>query len=452
MSSRRSFLWQATSGLLTFPILAQGVRNSVYGEISQKEGKLPADFQKPAFTLGKARSVIEIWMDGGPSHLETFDPKPGAGPDYCGPWDKPLQTNANGIEISQSLPELAKVADCYSIIRTIAHGDFGHETAAYAMRTGRRPGGHTVYPMIGTVIGMIKQKRGDYKFPLPPQIILTGMGSRFSPSGFLGPRYLPLQTGGNPAAQKFVVSGYVLEGIDDNRRENRRQMLEEFESVGLGGFTKECALCKNIDLMRKDTYELLGGDAVKTFDLSEEPENIRQSYGMTSFGQSCLAARRLVEKGVPFITVNLGGWDTHSKHFETLTRRQGEWDKALAMLFKDLRDRKLLDSTIVLWNGEFGRTPRIDQKPPWFGGRGHHGSCFNILVGGGGFKGGTVIGSSNRTGDVVESRPVQPRDFLASIYIQLGIDPYENIPNDQNIEIPIMDAPSPDGILKEIMT
>ena len=436
MSSRRSFLWQATSGLLTFPILAQGVRNSVYGEISQKEGKLPADFQKPAFTLGKARSVIEIWMDGGPSHLETFDPKPGAGPDYCGPWDKPLQTNANGIEISQSLPELAKVADCYSIIRTIAHGDFGHETAAYAMRTGRRPGGHTVYPMIGTVIGMIKQKRGDYKFPLPPQIILTGMGSRFSPSGFLGPRYLPLQTGGNPAAQKFVVSGYVLEGIDDNRRENRRQMLEEFESVGLGGFTKECALCKNIDLMRKDTYELLGGDAVKTFDLSEEPENIRQSYGMTSFGQSCLAARRLVEKGVPFITVNLGGWDTHSKHFETLTRRQGEWDKALAMLFKDLRDRKLLDSTIVLWNGEFGRTPRIDQKPPWFGGRGHHGSCFNILVGGGGFKGGTVIGSSNRTGDVVESRPVQPRDFLASIYIQLGIDPYENIPNDQNIEIP----------------
>ncbi len=447
MTSRRSFLYQSVVGLVGGQVLNQGLGNITGAQESRSSGDVP----KPKFKLGNASSVIEIWMDGGPSHLETFDPKPGAGPDYCGTWDKPLQTNVNGIEISQSLPELAKVADCYSVIRSIAHNDFGHETAAYAMRTGRRPGGQTVYPMVGVVIGMIKKLRGEYDFPLPPYIILTGMGSRSSPAGFLGPAFLPLQTGGNPAANKFIVSGYILEGIDEARRNSRRKLLDEFDSMGLGAHTNDGAIFKNIDIMRKETYDLLGSDAIKIFDLSTEKEELRQEYGMTQFGQSCLVARRLVERGVPYITINLGGWDTHSYHFETLTRRQKEWDKSLATLYKDLRDRHLLEKTIVLWNGEFGRTPKIDRQSPWFGGRGHHGSCFNILLGGGGFKNGVVVGTSNRTGEVVEKRPVQPRDFLASMYIQLGIDPYENIPNNQNIEIPIMDRPSPDGILTEIL-
>ncbi|MBE6428891.1 MAG: DUF1501 domain-containing protein, partial [Planctomycetaceae bacterium] len=185
--------------------------------------------------------------------------------------------------------------------------------------------------------------------------------------------------------------------------------------------------------------------------LTKEPEAMRKRYGMNKFGQSCLCARRLVEAGVPYITINASGWDTHKRHFETLTRRQPEWDLGLAMLLKDLRDRNLLEDTIIWWGGEFGRTPKIQTDSPWFGGRGHFGRCFSVMLAGGGFKGGTVIGESSETAENVVSRPVTPQDLLGSIYWQMGIDPTAKMPNQKGFDLPIMDPPSEAGWLTEIM-
>ena len=176
-------------------------------------------------------------------------------------------------------------------------------------------------------------------------------------------------------------------------------------------------------------YDLILGDGAAVFDLSQEQDELRDRYGRNTFGQSCLAARRLVEKGVPFITINYEGWDTHKNHFRTMRQKMPEMDQAMATLLQDLADRGLLDSTIVWWSGEFGRTPKVQWEPPYNGGRGHHGSVFSALIAGGGFKGGRVVGSSDARGEAVKDRPVYPCDVIASVYERLGIDPAAPLPH-----------------------
>ena len=402
----------------------------------------------PPYKPGKAKSVIQIWMWGGPSHLETFDPKPGAGRDYCGPWDTPVTTNVPNIEISQSLPMLAECADMYSIIRSMTHGSNNHETAAYMMQTGRMPGGGLVCPCIGAVIAKIKGFDAGYDSPIPPYVVLTTSQGRFSESGFLGSRYKPFVTGGDPSRTPFLVSGYVVEGITDGRRQQRREFLDSINTFG--NAASNAPFVEEVSAAREDGYKLMFGDAVKLFNLTTEPENIREEYGMNWFGQACLMARRLVAVGVPYITINYRGWDTHSRHFENLTRRQPEWDRGLATLLKDLGDSGLLDSTIVWWGGEFGRTPKIDWMSPWFGGRGHHSRCFSVFLAGGGFRGGKVIGESDEQGVSAVSRPVAPQDLLGSIYQQLGIDPDAKMPNEKGIDITNMPPASEAGRLHEL--
>ncbi|MDO5581247.1 MAG: DUF1501 domain-containing protein [Planctomycetia bacterium] len=398
---------------------------------------------------GKAKTVIQIWMWGGPSQLDTFDPKPGAGKDYTGPWDKPIQTNVPSIQISQTLPELAQCADLFSIIRSMSHGSNHHETAAYMMQTGRMPGGGLVYPNIGAIISKINGYDQGYDAPIPPYVVLTTAQGRFSESGFLGPRYKPFITGGDPSKTPFLVSGFVAEGISDGRQEKRRKKLQDLDLIGKS--SPDNPLFEKIDYLRNDSYKLLESEDVKTFDLASEPEKIREAYGKNWFGQSCLMARRLAEKGVPYITINYKGWDTHKKHFEILTRRQPEWDRGLSMLLKDLRDHNLLDQTLVWWSGEFGRTPKIGWDAPWFGGRGHYGRCFSSMVAGGGFQGGKVVGSSNETGEIAVDRPVAPQDLLGSIIELAGIDPDSKLQNAKGIDTPVMLNASDAGRLKEIM-
>jgi len=409
-------------------------------------GQLGAS-ESTLFKPGKAKSVIQIWMWGGPSHLDTFDPKPGAGRDYCGTWDQPLTTNVPHIEISQSLPRLAQCADSYSIIRTMTHGSNNHETAAYMMQTGRSPGGGLVCPCIGAVIS--KVKGGDYDYPIPPYVLLTTSQGRFSESGFLGSRYKPFVTGGDPSRTPFLVSGYVVEGITDARRQERRELLESINTFGQTA--REAPVVSEMEAARHNAYKLMFGDAVKLFNLSTEPETIRTEYGMNWFGQACLMARRLVSVGVPYVTINYRGWDTHKRHFESLTRQQPAWDQGLAMLLKDLGDTGLLDSTIVWWGGEFGRTPKIDWNSPWFGGRGHYAKCFSVFLAGGGFKGGKVVGQSDEQGMNVAERPVAPQDLLGSIYQQLGIDPDAKMDNDKGIDITNLPPASEAGRLHELM-
>ena len=402
----------------------------------------------------KAKSVIQIWMWGGPSHLDTWDPKPEAGNDYCGPLNKPIATNLDGVRICELMPLLAKQADKYAIIRSMTHGNNGHETASYMVQTARAQGGREVFPSVGAVVSLFKGTQAGYKGLLPPYIVLTQPQGRFSEAGFLGARYKPFATGGDPAQSRFAVEGVVAPGISDQRQRERRELMHNLNTLdhAMPGDTQLAAS----DQCEKQAYDLILGDAGKVFDLSQEKDELRDRYGRSTFGQSCLVARRLVERGVPYITINYnGGWDTHKQNFQLMRRRVPEMDKGMATLLQDLAEHGLLDSTIVWWTGEFGRTPKVQWEAPWNGGRGHHGQVFSAVVAGGGFKGGHVVGASDAKGETVKERPVYPCDMIGSIYELLGIDPEAKLPHPQGLVVTATpsaaDKVPSGGRLKEIM-
>jgi len=407
----------------------------------------------PATPQGKAKAVIQIWMWGGPPHLDTFDPKPAAGNDYSGPLNHPIPTNVDGMVIGELLPLLAKQADKYAIIRSMTHGNNGHETAAYMVQTGRPPGGRDVYPSIGAVVSLFKGYSAGYTGLIPPYVVLTQPQGRFSEAGFLGTRYKPFATGGDPAQSRFAVEGVVAQGISDQQQKNRRELLHKVDTLGQA--VKGNGALKSFDQAGDQAYDLILGDAGKVFDLTQEKNELRDSYGRTTFGQACLVARRLVERGVPYITINYGGWDTHEQHFQAMRRKLPEMDRGMATLLQDLSDRGLLDSTIVWWTGEFGRTPKVAWEPPWNGGRHHFGDVFCAVVAGGGFKGGRVVGASNETGEKVKDRSVYPCDLIASMYELLGIDGNAKLPHPQGLDARVTptaaEGVKSGGRLKEIM-
>ena len=409
------------------------------------------------FVGGKAKAVIQIWMWGGPSHLDTFDPKPAAGSDYTGPLDRAIATNVDGIVIGELLPLLARQADKLAIIRSMTHGINGHETAAYIAQTGRPAGGRLVYPGVGAVVSLMRGYEGGYQGLIPPYVVLTEPQGRFSESGFLGLRYRPFATGGDPAANPFAVEGVVAAGLSHARQRSRRQLRDELDTLGkavAAGASAGNPLTAD-QQAREQAYELILGDAGKVFDLSQETDELRDRYGKNTFGQSCLAARRLVEKGVPYVTINYKGWDTHKQHFQAMRRMLPEMDKGFSALVEDLSSRGLLDSTIVWWGGEFGRSPRVLWEAPWNGGRNHYGKVYSCVLAGGGFKGGTVVGSSDAHGEEVQDRPVYPCDLIGSIHQQLGLDPDGLMPNAQGLTVRLTPAPDEGvpsgGRLKEIM-
>jgi hypothetical protein len=404
--------------------------------------------EKPA----RAKSVIQLWLWGGPAHMDTFDPKPDAGYDYVGPYDQPIATNVDGIRIGQELPLLAKQAEKYSIVRSMTHDSNGHETASYLMQTGRLPG-RFVYPCAGAVVCLFKGVDHGYKGLAPAYVVLTRPQGRFSEAGFLGQKYNPFATGGDPNASRFVVEGIVARGVTDERQFSRRNLLHALDSLGRA--MPENPQFRKVEETENNAYDLMFGDVRKLFDLSLEKDEIRERYGRTTFGQSCLMARKLVEAGVPYITVNYNGWDTHKKHFESMRRMLPEMDRGFATLLQDLSDRGLLDSTIVWWGGEFGRTPKVQWQPPWNGGRGHYGKCFSVVLAGGGFQGGRVVGASDKYGAEVADRPVYPHDLIGSIYELMGIDPDGPLPNPRNMDVRVLptgeESVKSGGRLREIM-
>ncbi len=411
--------------------------------------RIPA-FAQPAGPEARAKSVIQIWMWGGPAHTDTFDPKPDAGYDYTGPLDGVLDTNVPGIQVGELLPQLAQQADKYSIIRSMTHGINGHETAAYITQTGHRPGGRLVYPSLGAIVSKFKGYDGGYTGLVPPYIVLTKPQGRFDEAGFLGPRYKPFATGGDPNAKRFAVEGVVSGDVSDERQAGRRELLHSLDSLKQA--MPEHPESVQLDTCEAKAYEMILGDAGKLFDLSQEDDELRQRYGRNTFGQSCLMARRLVEAGVPFVTINYPGWDTHKQHFETMRWKLPQMDAGMATLLQDLADRDLLDSTIVWWSGEFGRTPKVAWEAPWNGGRHHFGQCFSAVVAGGGFKGGQVVGASDATGEHVTERPVYPCDLLGSICQLMGIDPDGPLPNPRGLDLKVMPASDESaGRLTEIM-
>lgn len=398
-------------------------------------------------TSGKVKSVIEIWIWGGPSQIESFDPKPAASRDYNGGHGA-IPTNVDGIFISDYMPNMAKIADKYSIIRSMTHPFRGHETATYLMQTGRSLGGGITYPAIGAMLAMLNG--GNVLHNLPAYVALTTNKGRFAECGFLGDKYAPFATSGNPGGKVFQVDGYTpVGGVDAKQMQNRFDFLEQLDTMGSG--MEDHPAFQQFDKAGKEAKHILFGKAAEVFDLTRESKQTRERYGMNRFGQSCLCARRLVEAQVPYITINASGWDTHKKHFESLNRLMPEMDQALAALICDLQEKNLLDQTIVWWTGEFGRTPKIDWHAPWQGGRNHHSSCFSAMVAGGGFAGGRVVGTSDATADFVATRPVTPVDMLGSLYERCGIDPSQPFPaNPIGLKEPILPGSDPKTRLREL--
>jgi len=401
----------------------------------------------------RAKAVIQIWMWGGPAHLDIFDPKPDAGYDYCGPLKSPIETNVKGIRIGELLPLMAKQADKYSLIRSMTHGNFAHETASYMVQTGRPAGERLVYPCAGAVVSLTKGYDAGYKGLIPPYVVLTEPQGRFDEAGFLGARFRPFATGGNPAQTPFAVDGIVAPGITEQHQKDRRELLHHLDMLAQA--LPEDPQVTAARVAENAAYDMILGDGAKVFDLAQEKPELRDRYGRTKFGQSCLVARRLVERGIPYVTINYGGWDTHKENFQTMRRQVPEMDKGLATLLQDLSERGLLDSTIVWWGGEFGRTPKVQWEAPWNGGRNHWGKVFSAMLAGGGFKGGQVVGSSDARGEEVKERPVYPVDLLGSIYTQLGIPPTTRLPNPEGAPTFVMPAAGENvksaGLLKEIM-
>jgi hypothetical protein len=423
----------------------------------QKEAEIKAARDAAAKTKAdakkvKTKSVIQIFLWGGMSHNDTWDPKPGTGYDYMGSLDKVIPTNVEAIKLGSLFPKLAKQADKYSLIRSMTHGNNGHETAAYLMQTGHKPGGRLAYPSVGAIFTFFK--KDQYQGLLPPYIVMLEGAGRFSEEGFLGPAYKPFATGGDPNAARFEVQGVVNKGIDDNRQKARRELLDKIDLMGFG--LADAPEIAAAEAAKQKAYGLILGRGKEVFNLENEPAELRDRYGRHTFGQECLAARRMVEAGVPYITISFpGGWDTHSNHFSTMYRQCPMLDQGLATLLADLSARGLLESTLVWCTGEFGRTPKVSWEPPWNGGRHHFGDVFTVLVAGGGFKGGCIVGSSDEKGEKVKERPVYPADLLGSMYLLAGIDAAAKLPHPWGLETHVLDTESEGmkavGLLEEIM-
>jgi hypothetical protein len=392
------------------------------------------------------RACILLWMNGGPSQLDTFDPKPGhtnGGP------IKGIDTKQPGIRISEHLPKLADRVDKLAIVRGMSTKEADHGRGSYLMRTGRVPGGPIRYPAVGSFVGK-ELDRPDSELPcfvsVAPFRFLSP--EAYGP-GFLGPRYAPLIVGENrienfnqpnqDVANQLKVQDLDLpQGVAAERGVSRAAFRDELDSdfladhPGLSGEGHRTAYRRANTLMRSA--------AVKAFDLSEEKSDLRDKYGRNLFGQGCLLARRLVERGVPFIEVTLSsapgvnngiGWDTHGENFESVKKLCGVLDPAWATLMDDLGDRGLLDTTTIVWMGEFGRTPKINQQK----GRDHWAVSWSTVLAGGGIKGGQVIGATTPDGMEVKDHPVSVPDLLSTVCKAVGLDPSKQ--NDSLVGRPI---------------
>lgn len=355
----------------------------------------------------RTKSCILLWMDGGPTHKDTFDLKPGTA--NGGPY-REINTSVPGIRISEHFPQLARLMNHAAIIRSMSTAEGAHGRAKYNLHTGYREGqGGLVYPSIGSIVA---SELGRPEFPLPNYV---SVGNRSFGSGFLGPRHQPLIIND---ANRGVEN--LRAAVATGQFDNRVSLLEELEA----GFhrTHPGAIVNAHRTTYQRAVTLMRDQGAAAFDINREDSATRNRYGDTPFGRGCLLARRLVEAGVSFVEVTLGGWDTHQNNFTRVRQLSAIVDPAMSSLITDLRDRGLLDSTLVIWMGEFGRTPRINSRGTEPG-RDHYPRAWSLVMAGGGIRGGQVVGRTDAEGATVVERPVNTLDFMATVCTILGIDP-----------------------------
>lgn len=361
----------------------------------------------------KAKAAVFVFLAGGPSHLDTFDPKPDAPAEIRGEF-KAIPTSVAGIQISEHLPKLAKLAEHYALVRGVSHSLAGHELGTEYLNTGSRPVPSLVYPGYGAVVS--KEVAGDVELPHFVAVPTTPQKA-----GYLGVRYAPLQTNTLPQPGiPFSVRGVSLgNGVTVEDFEKREKLLEKLDTTfdGVGADSK---LVDGLDRFARQAYDMIRSPKARdAFDVSREKTAAAEPFGSQKFGMSCLLAGRLIAAGVRFVTITFGGWDTHANNFRSLkTSLLPQLDDGLSALLNYLKDRGLLETTTLYVTGEFGRTPKVNDRA----GRDHWPRAMCALMAGGGIKGGQIVGASDEKGMGPSGDTYTPDQLAASFYHTLGID------------------------------
>jgi len=366
-------------------------------------------------------------MDGGPTHFETFDPKPEAPAEIRGEF-RPIETNVSGIRICEHLPKLAKIADKYAIIRSVCHNQGNHGAGNHYMMTGappRIPVGCGAFVSFHPSLGSVAALERPAPHGMPSYFTMPSM-SRSGGPNFLGAKYAPFVVSNDPNGEQFRVRDVELpkDLLSDRfgKRQDLRKLVDRLPRYDDPQVSDPVSA---YDENYQQGYDLvMTPEAQKAFDIHSEPVEIREAYGRNSFGQRALLARRLVGAGVPFVTIYDGGWDHHSDLFNALKKRLPTWDQTVATLINDLDQRGMLETTMVIALGEFGRTPKISTLAGQSkAGRDHWANAMSILIAGGGTPGGQVVGATDRQGHSASERVLSPENYVSTVYRKLGIDP-----------------------------
>ena len=385
------------------------------GALAQGAAALP--------TGKKPKSCILLWMDGGPSHKDTFDLKPGTAD--SGPYQE-IPTSVPGIKVSEHFPKFAKLMQHAAILRSMSTKEGAHGRAKYNMHTGYREGqGGVAYPSIGSIAS---KELGRPDFALPS---FVSVGNRSYGSGFLGTRYQPLVVND---AKRGVENLKPL--VPSSSFEGRVDLLDDLEKAFYRDYSAAAGTAHHTTYTRAVT--LMRSKEAKAFDIASESLATRKAYGENRFGEGCLLARRLIETGVPFVEVSLGGWDTHQNNFARVKSLSSQVDPAMSQLILDLKERGRLDDTLVVWMGDFGRTPKINKRGAQPG-RDHYPRAWTSVMAGGGIKGGQVVGKTDKEGATVQDSPINAKDFLATVCTILGIDYRKQNTTNSNRPIRIVD-------------
>jgi hypothetical protein len=394
-----------------------------------------------------AKSCILIWMDGGPTHFETFDPKPDAPAEIRGDFGT-IATKVPGVFYSEHMPQLAGSLDKYAMVRSIRHNEGNHGAGNHYMMTGsppRIPVGCGAFVSFHPSMGSVASNELATDSALPAYFSIPQM-SRSGGPNFLGAKHAPFVVDGDPNRDGFRVRDVAVPGdlLGDrfDRRADLRTMVDRMRRINDEAAGDPVTA---LDEYYRQGYDLVSSpEAQKAFDINGESDKVRDAYGRNTFGQRCLLARRLVEGGVPFVTIYDGGWDHHANLFGALRKRLPEWDNSVATLIRDLEDRGLLESTLVIALGEFGRTPKIStlagQTEP---GRDHWANAMSVLMAGGKIPGGTVVGATDRTGHSAIERVLSPENFVSTVYTKLGIDPSKIVYTPQGRPTHLVSDPAP---------
>ena len=378
-----------------------------------------------------------LWLNGGPATIDLWDLKPGH--EHGGPF-REIATNVQGMQISEHLPKLATIGSEFSIVRSMSTREGDHARARFVSSTGYAPQGAIKFPAVGSLVA---REFEDASRDIPSYVHIGGL-PRIGNGGFLGPKYAPFVVGGRSRSGPDVSEAPDLKVADlaptgeisDRRRAMRLDLAAELRS--LSAISGGSPVVDALDSANERALRLMRPEAASAFDLHEEDDALHQAYGAGAFGQGCLMARRLVERGVSFVEVSLDGWDSHANNFERVKELSLQLDGGFATLLVDLKQRGLLDSTLVVCQGEFGRTPKINGQA----GRDHWPSSWAAVFAGAGIRGGQVVGRTSKDGMAVESQPTRTADLMATVFKSIGLDPLKQ--NMSNVSRPIRLA-NPDG-------